>query len=288
MLHRIKNEFLELVITSRGAEKQELIGSNQVHYLRKPDHVWNRVSPILFPNVGRLKGGVTTIHNQLYALPLHGFLRDHEFDVLQHKENEISLVQVYSEDTLQLFPFKYKAIVTYTLKDKSLFTNIKIVNEDQIQMPFNLGGHPGFNCPLYSNERFEDYRVCFEKTESFISPFVEVDGTLNFDRGQPFEAIDEIALDYRYFENDAIIIPRIKSKRVDLINAQNQGIRFHFDDFVSLAIWTRPQAPFVCLEPWIGYGDRYDSNQQFDKKDNIVMLSPLEEFSATYIITILD
>jgi galactose mutarotase-like enzyme len=55
-------------------------------------------------------------------------------------------------------------------------------------------------------------------------------------------------------------------------------------------VWSPPgkQAPFVCLEPWIGYGDRYDSDYDFMKKDNLLILNTLEEFTAHYDIEIID
>lgn len=30
-------------------------------------------------------------------------------------------------------------------------------------MPFVIGGHPAFNCPLAAGERFEDYKVRFDR-----------------------------------------------------------------------------------------------------------------------------
>ena len=51
-----------------------------------------------------------------------------------------------------------------------------------------------------------------------------------------------------------------------LVNKDNKGIKFDFLGFPSLAIWTKPNAPFVCLEPWIGYADHSDSNYQFIEK----------------------
>ena len=80
------------------------------------------------------------------------------------------------------YPFKYKAKVTYEIIDESLKTSVEITNLGEEVMPFNIGGHPAFNCPLYDNETFEDYKVVFEKPETFGSPLVVEGGLLDFDK----------------------------------------------------------------------------------------------------------
>lgn len=285
----IKNEFLSLTVASRGAEKTQLISHQGISYLRKADDVWDGVAPLLFPNVGRLKDGITYINNEPYTLPLHGFLKDQEYEPLQIKQQEMTLVQVHSASTLKHYPFKYKAIVQYALHEKTLTTTISIINEDERTMPFNLGGHPGFNCPIYPGESFTDYRILFDKPETFSSPQVSDKGLLDFSQSDfSFKDVKEIPLSYDFFTNDAIIIPRVKSKQVQLLNQSNKGLKFSYPEFISLALWTRPNASFICLEPWIGYADLVDSNQQFIKKDNIVMLEPLATFQASYEVTIID
>ncbi|HHU56112.1 MAG TPA: aldose 1-epimerase family protein [Acholeplasmataceae bacterium] len=288
MDYKIKNQYLELTVSSQGAEKRAL-KSSKVNYLRDVDQFWDRIAPFLFPNVGSLRDGYTIINNEKYYLNQHGFLRDQEFEVLNHKEDEISLVNVYNEKTLEKYPFKYKVIVTYQLIDKTLITQIDIHNEDDKDMIFNIGGHPGFRCPLYPDEKFEDYRLVFEKPESFSSPKVEKNATLNFyEPAAKFSKLQELRLKYDLFQNDAIVIPRIKSKFVKLVNDKNLGIKFDFQGFVSLGIWTKPNAPFICLEPWIGYADRFDTDHEFINKDNIITLPSLAVHTVKYKITIID
>lgn len=290
MEFKISNEYLELVVSSHGAEKQSLVcKTNNINYLRDVDQYWGRHAPLLFPIVGKLRDLKTFINNKEYSMNQHGFVRDQEFELLSQTDNQLVLVNKYNEDTLKMYPFKYKVIVTYTLNGKTLDTNFKVVNDDYQVIPFNYGGHPGFRCPLYPNETFEDYYVVFEKEENFDAPLVKVEnGTLDFDNTIKYEHIDKLQLEYKYFELDAIVIPKVKSQSVKLINKDNKGIKFDFKGFPSLAIWTKPNAPFVCLEPWIGYADKYNSNYQFIEKDNMQFLNPEEQFDVTYSITILD
>lgn len=289
MNHTIKNEYLSLTISSHGAEKLELISNTGIEYLHQPDKYWNRTAPILFPNVGRLKNNETYIDGSLFKLPQHGFLREQVFEVIHQTDDEIALISLYNAQTLEMYPFKYKVVVHYQLKKKTLITKISITNEDNKPIPFNIGGHPGFYCPLYDNEDFSDYRLVFNKAETFKAPSVEPDGTLNFNvHSAQYRHLKELPLDYKNYEVDAIVIPRVKSNEVKLLNKNNKGIKFNYHDFITLAIWTRPNAGFICLEPWVGYADRHDSNKQFIDKDNIVILKPLEEKVVSYDITIIE
>ncbi len=290
MEFKISNQYLELVVSSHGAEKQSLINKkNNINYLRDVDNYWNRHAPLLFPIVGKLRDLKTFINNKEYSMNQHGFLRDQEFELYSKEESKLVLVNKFSKETLEKYPFEYKVFVTYTLEDKCVKTEFKVVNEDYQVIPFNYGGHPGFRCPLYPNESFEDYTVIFEETENFDAPRVKAEnGTLDFDNTIRYENIKNLQLNYKYFEIDAIVIPQVKSQSVKLVNKENKGIKFDFNGFPSLAIWTKPNAPFVCLEPWIGYADKYNSNYQFIEKDNMQFLNPKEEFKVSYDITILD
>ncbi|WP_259316522.1 hypothetical protein [[Clostridium] innocuum] len=41
----------------------------------------------------------------------------------------------------------------------------RITNTGKRDMPFMLGAHPGFNCPLCEDEVYEDYTFCLSKHE---------------------------------------------------------------------------------------------------------------------------
>ena len=55
MEYIIKNEFLEAIINSHGAELIKLIDIDGVNRMHSPSSdTWNRVSPILFPQISRM------------------------------------------------------------------------------------------------------------------------------------------------------------------------------------------------------------------------------------------
>lgn len=292
MQYSIKNQYLTAIINSVGAELYSLKSNLGIEYIWQRDSkYWNRCAPVLFPIVGNLRDKKTIINGNEYHMTIHGFLRDQEFEVFHQSEKEISFVNTFSSETFKVYPFKYKAIITYTLIGKLIRTNYKIVNENEEALPFNIGGHPAFNCPLYEGEKFSDYTIYFSEPETFQSPKVETNGTLNFDAAaRSFTNLTKIELDWELFNIDTIVIPRVRSKSVNLLNKNNKGIKFSFPNFISFAIWSPygKNAPFVCLEPWIGYGDRYNTDYHFEKKDNIIHLKSLEEFNVYYDIEIIE
>ena len=288
MEYTLKSGNIQIGINSRGAEQEHLI-YNGKDYMRVRDEFWNRKAPVLFPIVGKLRDLKTYIDGKLYSMNQHGFARDLEFTLESKSDNKLTFISIYSDDTLKMYPYKYNLRISYEIEGNTLKVRFEVVNKGKDKMYFNIGGHPGFRLPMYDNEKFEDYKVVFEEEESFDAPTVNMEnGTLDFNNTIPYKNIKEIKLDYKYFEIDAIVAPHLKSRSVKLVNKKGKGIKFSYVGFNTLAIWTKPNAPFVCLEPWQGYADHSDSNYDFISKDDIVKLDYNESYVCGYDITILD
>ena len=72
------------------------------------------------------------------------------------------------------------------------------------------------------------------------------------------------------------------------VNKENKGIEFSYPKFSTLAIWTPyNEAPFICLEPWIGYNDLHDTNGEYLTKADLVKLNPNESYEVSYTIKII-
>ena len=288
-MKEVKKNNISFKVNELGAELKSLVCDGKEYIWYSEPKFWKRSAPFLFPIVGSMKGHKTIINGKEYTLTQHGFLRDQDFNVVLEEEGKLVLENQYNEETLSKYPFKYKAKVTYEVIDESLKTSVEITNLGEEVMPFNIGGHPAFNCPLYDGETFEDYKVVFEKEETFGSPEVVEGGLLNFDNPvYSLENAKEIALKKDLFTIDTILIPKVKSKSVKLLNKEGKGIEFSYPKFSTLAIWTPyNEAPFVCLEPWIGYNDKHDTNGEYLTKDDLVKLSSNQSYEVSYTIKIL-
>ena len=69
---------LEIETSEKGAELIS-VKLNNIEKLHDGKTFWNRHSPVLFPIVGKLKDGKTTIDGKIYEMGQHGFIRAQEF-----------------------------------------------------------------------------------------------------------------------------------------------------------------------------------------------------------------
>jgi galactose mutarotase-like enzyme len=66
-----------------------------------------------------------------------------------------------------------------------------------------------------------------------------------------------VPLKYELFENDALIFKSLQSRYLTIKN-QTPLLRVHY--WIStFRIWTKINAPFLCIEPWFGYSDSVES-----------------------------
>ena len=97
--------------------------------------------------------------------------------------------------------------------------------------------------------------------------------------------LEEIYLLKNYkdsFKNDAMVLTRIKSKSVVLKDGDKKLVKFNFDGFNYLGIWSQEGAPFVCIEPWYTTADYVDSTDEFKDKKDILSLEPSKEFVTNF------
>lgn len=264
-----------------GAELTS-IKVNEKEMLHQGKEYWNRHAPILFPIVGQIKNGQTNINNKTYYMGQHGFARDMEFKELEKTENKHSYVLKSNKETLEKFPFKFSLYVTYKINENELATEYKVINEDNKEMLFGLGGHPAFICD-YSSEKYE---IEFEKPETKIE-FMQLENGLISDKlSKNILKENKIELKKDIFSNDAIIMKNITSNKVYLRERETKRtiLTFDFTGFPYLALWSKLGAPFVCIEPWMNTADSIDSNGEFKEKENIIKLHKKDKFVCEYKI----
>lgn len=268
---------IKIQTVNKGAELVS-IKYNNIEKLHNGENFWNRHSPILFPIVGKLKDGKTLINGNEYEMGQHGFARDMEFE----KIGENSYVLKSNEETLKKFPFKFELYVCYETTDNEVITKYKVINKDEKDMIFGLGGHPAFVCEYSSGK----YRIEFENEEKNIEFYQLENGLVkeNPENTSKFLRENRIFLDKRTFENDAIIMKNFSSDDVYLKTEKKTILGFHFSNFPYLAIWSKPEAPFVCIEPWFNTADKVNSNGIFEEKEDLIELKPNQKFEASWSV----
>ena len=278
----ISNQTLTATINSKGAELNSLKKENRDYIWEGNPEFWGKHSPILFPIVGTLKGNSYEYKGEKFELSRHGFARDQEFKVVESSENKAVFLLSSSEETLKVYPFEFELQVIYTLEENQLQIQYKVKNNGSSSMPFSIGGHPAFALP----GNFEDYSLRFEKQETLQSFTLEND--LVSDKTNTFELKEkQFPLNYASFENDALIFKTMKSKSIEILENQKPLLRFKFNDFPNFGIWTKVNAPFICLEPWLGYSDTFKANGNLFDKEGSIALEENATFDAHFDIEIL-
>jgi galactose mutarotase-like enzyme len=64
-----------------------------------------------------------------------------------------------------------------------------------------------------------------------------------------------------------------------------RAVRVSLEGFPYLGLWTKPGAPFVCLEPWQGLADYADHNGQLKEKAGIHLLMAGQAHKASYVMS---
>ena len=289
-IHRLENEMLSIGVKSIGAELCSIVNKlNAKEYMWQgnPDF-WASHAPILFPIIGALKDDTYFFEGKEYHLPKHGFFRNSEAVVLKRQEKDHLVFSLkFSEDTLKAYPFKFEFEVSFTLKEKTLEIKHEVFNLDEEPIYFSVGGHPAFNAPIFPGETYEDYYLEFDQNMDLNTAVLSKDGLISNKYESALKNENKIQLRKDLFDNDALIFQDIPSKKVSLISEHSGKIlTVAYSDFENLGIWAKPNAPYVCIEPWLGIADFEDTDQDLKNKKGINKLMPSQIFSATYKIVI--
>ena len=268
---------LEITSVSKGAELTS-IKLNSIEKLHDAKCFWNRHAPILFPIVGKLKNDKTRIGSKTYEMTQHGFARDIEFKKIDNH----SYLLTSDDETKKKFPYDFELYISYEILNNTLVTNCKIVNKSNSTMPFGIGFHPAFKCD-YS---LGNYYLEFENSEDNLKVMQLIDGYLSNIEINPNNYIlkNKMALHSSIFDNDAIILTNLTSNKVILRNNENISLIFDFTEFPFLGIWSKKDAPFVCIEPWFSTADRTDSDGIFENKDAILKLNSNQIFECSFSV----
>ena len=290
MNYTLESAELTIAVNPIGMElssiKSKLTGAE---YMWQADpSIWKGQAPVLFPIVGALKDGYTLINDEKYEMPKHGLVRNSSKpELIKQTDNCLSFRLTWDQETLQNYPFKFQLEISFILSGKTLEIKHQITNLGNEPMPYFLGGHPAFNCPLLPGEIYEDYRIQFPQQETDGTWLIDEQGLIKNEPKPFIENSNIIPLSKELFDDDALIFKHLKSKEATLSHKEKGAIlTVKFDDFDYLGIWAKPAAPYVCIEPWLGIADSSDSNHEFTKKEGLSLVEPNQSETKSYSIIV--
>ncbi len=234
--------------------------------------VWTEISPILYPVVGWTRDGARVLGRR-YALGLHGFARFETFAVQTSGPDFVRLRLADNARTRAVYPFAFALTLEYRLTDDALAFAVEVANPGEGAAPYACGLHPGFRWPLGDGGRDGAF-VRFEKPEKDTVPVIAPGGLIG--EGVKRVPIDgrDLPLSDALFADDAACFLNPASRALAFHDASGASITMEFPGFDHAALWTRPGAPFLCLEAWTGYSDPDGFAGDLVEKPSMRVLEP--------------
>ena len=290
--YTIENEKLSVTIAAHGAELSNIYDKENDRELvwQADPAFWNRHAPVLFPNVGKYYGGYFTYNGKEYPMGQHGFARDTEFEEAAAGEDFVTYRLSSNETTKKEYPFDFKLEITHRLQGGRLSVEWKVTNTGDKEMYFTIGGHPAFNVNVLPDTDFEDYSLAFrEGTESLSYVLLDTEsGTAIADKTYELKLTNsKYALKKDMFDKDALVFDNGQIEWAALALPDGKPyIALESKGFPNFGIWSKPGAPYVCLEPWCGRCDNRGFEGELSEKPGINALKAGEVFEKSYDIIV--
>lgn len=243
-MFEIKNNKLQVEIANHAAEVHNLkkIGEDYNYVWCGDPNYWSGRNPILFPQVDSTSEKTIKINGIKKPIGNHGFARNAEFELVEEKEDELTLKTNETEETYDCYPYKFELTVNYKLNDNRLDITYTITNNDDKIMPFGFGLHPAFACA----HNYEDTSVSFNNQE--------VCG-------------DKLIINQELFDKYPTYVINKPNSTVATLNSKDRSISIEYIGYNIFAIWSK--GDYVCLEPWM---NTIGKDPEIEFKDNKGMM----------------
>jgi len=260
------------LVSPRGAELTAWRAGGQDLLWPGDPAWWDRSAPILFPIVGWARDGRIRVDGVERPMGVHGFAAGKTFAVVAQDAGSCTLELTDDAETRAAYPFDFRLTVTHRLTEAGLVTDLAVTNPGERPLPYAFGVHPGFRWPLTGADR-TGHRVVFTEREEPSVPVIAPGGLFSAERRPvTFDGIT-LPLDDALFAQEALCF----------LNARGHGwtlespgglLRMEVEGLPHLALWSKPGAPFVCLEAWSGHGDPVGFSGELQDKPSMRRLAP--------------
>jgi galactose mutarotase-like enzyme len=272
-LTRISNGEVTVDVAALGAEMQSIQTRDGRHWLWHGDATyWTGRSPVLFPMVGRAPNDAVTIEGERYQMSQHGFARRSNFTLVVEESDRCVYRLEASEATLAMYPFHFRLDVEHRVEGRAVVVTAEVANQDRRVMPYGVGFHPAFAWPL-PGAGDVPHRVVLENgaepglhrlsgglvdPNPLVSPFVS----------------GALTLDHEQFKADALVFPEGAGAGLRYGSDAGPAVHFTWENLPNFALWSKPGAGFICLEPWHGTAAEVGGSDVLAERPYSEMLGP--------------
>lgn len=289
-VYELCNDTVAIQVNSHGAEWKSLKSiKSGTEYLWKADPAfWGRTSPVLFPFVGGVNNKEYRTKGKTYTMSQHGFARDMEFALFLKKDSEIWFVLNSDAQTYEKYPYEFTLKLGYRLLPSGVEVLWQVENPGKEELPFSIGGHPAFNCPIEEGKKQTDYLLRLDAGEQIVSTRLSSNG-LATDEQEVFRLKDGyLPITEQLFDKDALVIEHDQARKVSLCRADGRPYLTVTMNAPLFGIWSPPKknAPFICIEPWYGRCDREGFRGELKEREWGNCLAPGGTWKAAYQVEI--
>ena len=273
---RLASPQLAVEIAERGAELRSVRDETGAEWLWQGDPAWwGGRAPLLFPVVGRSPADRVTIAGTPYPMGSHGFARHADFAVAAADDAGARLVLADSAATRAAFPFAFRLELAYRLAGRTLHPSATVTNDDTDEMPFQFGFHPGFAWPLPGSAG-RRHRV--ELANGATPPLYRLDADkllVPAPLPSPFVA-GTLVPEAQMFAADAMLFPDGAGDGMAFAAEGGARVALRCTNLPNFAIWQKPGAPYLCLEPWHGTAPFAGAGEALETRPGRALLAPGE------------
>ena len=289
-VYELKNNEISVKVDSHGAELKSLkkLDTGTEYMWCGDAKYWGRTSPVLFPFVGGVRNREYRAKGRTYTMTQHGFARDMEFSLLSQTGDEIWFGLRSNEETLEKYPYEFFLKLGYRIEGSKATVLWLVENPGAETLPFSIGGHPAFNCPIEEGAARSEYFLDFGEVDEVLSTGISENG-LALDKKNLYHLEEgKLPLSDHLFDHDALVIENNQTDTVSLCRPDKSNYVKVTMDAPLFGVWSPSGkiAPFVCIEPWHGRCDGEDFTGTLEERKWGNRIAPGEVWKASYTIEV--
>lgn len=241
---------------------------------------WTGRAPLLFPIIGRLPDDRFEHKGRVYDLPKHGLARRGLFEVVARAPARATFRLAASEASRAVYPFDFVLEVEFAVDGPDLSMTATVRNAGAETMPATFGYHPAFRWPLPDGGARGGHAIHFVEPEAGPLRRLGGDGLLAADRRvSPVEG-RKLALRDDLFVDDAVILQSIAGRSLRYAGEGGPALDISWRGLPHLGVWTKPGAPYVCIEPWRSLPAESQAAAALTDRRDLDQLAPGEAFEV--------
>ena len=251
-----------LILTAQGQHKELLYLPD--NFWELADKKWQGGWPFCFPICGR---------NTCGSLPMHGFACDMPWQVCEQGDDHLTIELTHTDATLAVYPYEFSLRLAYRISNDTLYCQQTVTNLSKNDMPYYAGFHPYFLTPLASKTQ-TTVNFSSLKRKQYNDALTDIIGDLpalslpqaitNPELNEQLSVLSNNVTELRYQDGLKITISVAGVEREDM--------------YAYVQMYTQPDKPFFCIEPWMNYPNA------LNHKNDLIKLKPKMTENAELIV----